>query len=107
MLMKTRAELQSMIPGAGANPNASNPTVLAMTEALKALDAIKEEKDSCMAEGVEKAQNFNAVDDLMQAHRGVMTRDAAFEKNVSEFTAFFNKQTEKEDARKVQCGVIQ
>jgi len=59
------------------------------------------------AEGVEKAQNFNAVDDLMQAHRGTITREAAFQKNVGEYTAHFKKNEELEEERKQQCGIIQ
>lgn len=81
--------MAAAIPGAGASTEMNNPVVLAIAGAMKELDRISEAKAACMAEGVEKAQNFNAVDDLMQAHRGVITREAAFAKNVNEYTAHF------------------
>jgi len=44
-----------------------------------------------MAEAVERASNFNAVDDLMNVHRGIGTRDEAFKKNCDDYAAGFAK----------------
>lgn len=60
-----------------------------------------------MAEGVERAANFNAVDDLMNVHRGQGTREEAFKKNCDEYAAGFAKNAELEEKRKAICGTIQ
>lgn len=56
---------------------------------MRDLDAIKAEKEACMAEAVDKIQNFNAVEDFMEAHRGTITREAAFKKSTDAFSAHF------------------
>ena len=41
---------------------ANNPTVLALKEALKELESLKEQKGKVMEEGVQKVQNLNAIE---------------------------------------------
>jgi len=104
--MKTRAELAAAIPGSGQSASVDNPAVLAVQGAMKDLDAIKAEKEACMAAAVDKVQNFNAVEDLMEAHRGNITREEAFKKQTDAFIAHFQANLDAEEKRKAACGII-
>jgi len=66
-----------------------NPAVVAIREAMNALDAVKAEKEATMAQAVQNLENLNAVEDLMEAHRGKISKEEAMNKHVNLFGAHF------------------
>ena len=66
LLNKTKSELSAMIPqSADSKDLATNPTILAVKGALEQLDVIKAERSKILQEGVQKCENFNAIEDLI------------------------------------------
>ena len=67
-----------MIPQTNKASADENPAVAAIKQALVDLDKIKAEKEAVMNEAVSKLETVNAVDDLMEAHRGKTSKQEAF-----------------------------
>ena len=63
-----------MLPQTNKASADQNPAVAAVSKAIKDLDAIKAEKEAIMAQGVENLEKLNAVEDLMAALKGTMSK---------------------------------
>lgn len=53
--------------------------------ALEELDKMKEQRTKVFEEGVQKCQNFNAIEDLFAVYQGTAQKGDVFEKHKTEF----------------------
>lgn len=71
MLSKSRADLSAAIPKTADTGNlAQNPCMVQLTEQLKKLDDIKNEKDAVMGKATKTLESFSAVEDFMAVNNG-------------------------------------
>jgi len=79
-----------MIPQTvGQKELSENAVVVALKQALEELDKIKEGKAKILEEAVQKCQNFNAVEQLIQVHQGQAEKGTVFEGFKGEFRQLF------------------
>jgi len=79
-----------MIPqSADSKDLGSNPTILAIKGALESLDNIKNERSRILQEGLQKNDNFNAVEDLILVHSGQAEKGSIYEKHIGEFKSIY------------------
>lgn len=56
-----------------------------MKGALEELDKVRAERKQVLDEGVQKCQNYNCVEDLMNVHTSQAEKGTVFEKHTSDF----------------------
>lgn len=74
-----------MMPQSNTASADSNPAVAALREAMKGLEAVRASKERTMAAAVANLENLNAVEDLMDAHRGKISKQDAMTKHTGIF----------------------
>lgn len=86
LLNKTKSELSAMIPQSSDSRDlATNPIIMAIKGALEQLDNLKNERSRILQEGVQKCENFNAIEDLILVHSGQKEKGTIYEKHIQEF----------------------
>lgn len=79
-----------MIPqSASAKDIGMNPTILAIKGALDQFDTLRQERSKIFEEGVQRCQNYNAIEDLLQVHTGQAEKGSVFEKNLQAFRSIY------------------
>lgn len=59
-----------------------------------------------MAQAVANLENLNAIEDLMEAHRGKISKTDAMNKHIQAFEAHFAANETAEQKRKQLCETI-
>jgi len=73
---------------------------------MKGLDAVKAAKERTMAAAVANLENLNAVEDLMEAHRGKISKQDAMTKHTGIFQEQFAANDAAEEQRRALCQEI-
>lgn len=86
---------------------ATNPTIMAIKGALEQLDNLKNERSRILQEGVQKCENFNAIEDLILVHSGQQEKGTIYEKHIQEFKQIYSAMEPIEKQKAEVMNVIQ
>ena len=105
LLSKTRAEISAMIPQSGAGVAIeSDPSVLAIKDALAQLEVHRQAKEKIMNDGVAMNDSLSCVEDLMKVYQNQANKEEVFSGYRNKFTEHF-AQNEAIEQEKQQIAV--
>lgn len=92
ILNKSKNELNALIPQSQiAKEISQNPVIVAVKQSLEQLDQNKEARSKILEEAVQKCQNFNGIESLIQVHTKTAEKGTVFEKLKDEFRQVFSQ----------------
>lgn len=96
-----------MIPvSESASQMASQPSSLALKQALDNIEQAQAKKQDIMRESVEYLANINVIDDLMLVHQGQKSKDEVFTSVKEKFNDYFKRIRDQETLIATSNNVI-